>query len=288
MPRNRRLLYVGIALLLAVGTVFLVQRWVQGQVESVSTTAEPGSQMATVQVLVARRNLPPGTILKTEDLSWRAWPAGEPVEEYFTGTTGSPERLAGAVVRTGLSRGEPVSRDGVVQPGDRSFLAAVLRPGYRAIAIAVSAATGVAGFVRPGDHVDLILSRVIEGQGGSRRVITDTVLRDVRVVAVDQRAGSESNEVVVPQTATIEVTPAQAEVVASATELGKLSLALRSIGTPDEEMWEEESADLSDATAWVPDQTPPPRAQPRQPPAPAAPAVEVIRGSSARDKGESR
>ena len=109
----------------------------------------------------------------------------------------------------------------------------MLQPGYRAVTIGVSAATGVAGFIRPGDRVDLILSRVIDGAGGARRVISDTLLRNARVVGMDQQVSNEDNGVIVPQTATIEVTPEQAEVVAGASELGKLSLALRSLAQAD-------------------------------------------------------
>jgi pilus assembly protein CpaB len=187
-----------------------------------------------LRVLVAAGSLPPGTILERTHLVWQDWPAGGNVEGYFTEAASKPEELVGAVVRHGLAQGAPLTRDGVIQPGDRSFLAAVLRPGYRAVSVAVSASTGVSGFIRPGDRVDVILSRVSQG-GANPSVATDTILSGVRVVGVDQRVSSETSEVVVPETATLEVTRSQAEAIAAASELGKLSLALRSVAAANDD-----------------------------------------------------
>ena len=296
MSRNRRILYIGIALLLAVATVLFIQRWLEGEVERVSETAAAEAVSPAAQVLVATRSLPPGTILQQGDLGWQRWPADAPLESYITPAAGSPESLAGAVVRTGLSRGEPVRNEGVVHPGDRSFLAAVLQPGFRAVTIGVSAATGVAGFIRPGDRIDLILSRVVDGAGGARRVNSETLLHNVRVVGVDQQVNNEGTQVtVVPQTATIEVTPEQAEMVAGASELGKLSLALRSIASADTPP--DEGADPATVLSAT-EVGAPVRARVRRAARPRAPVddaaerssaatVEVVRGNRS-DEGASR
>ncbi|WP_164549763.1 Flp pilus assembly protein CpaB [Altericroceibacterium xinjiangense] len=285
MARNRRILYLGAAFLLAGGTVVLTQQWLQSEVARASATASASSQKPAVQVLVARRTLSTGTILKAEDLGWQAWPEEASLENYVTRDGGSADQFTGSVLRTELAPGQPVTKGNVVDPEDRSFLAAVLQPGFRAVTIGVSAATGVAGFIRPGDRIDLILSRVINGEGGSRRVITNTVLRNVRVLGIDQRAASgEEEDVAVPQTATLEVTPRQAEAVAGASELGRLSLALRSLalndGTPEEDPGPSRATSFGDAPSPVRAARPAPPSPARggPPPPPPPPPVEVVRG----------
>jgi pilus assembly protein CpaB len=232
---TRRLAFLGVAVLLSGGTVFLTQQWLQGEL-SRATTAAAGARAAQPvgpRVLVASQPLPAGTVLKSEHLRWQAWPAGASTAGYVTDASTTPDQMAGAVVRNALDAGEPLTANRVARPGDRSFLAAVLKPGHRAVTVNVSASTGVAGFVFPGDHVDLILSRAVGGSaGGQQRMVSETVLSDLRVVAIDQRAANEKNEIVIPTTVTLEVTPKHAEVVALITEMGKLSLSLRSLATP--------------------------------------------------------
>lgn len=229
MVVSRRMMYLGAAALLSSGAVFLTQQWLQGQLSQATASARAGAAPAAAeaQVLVAAQALPPGTILKPSHVRWQAWPADAPTAGYLTSAASGPAQIAGAVVRGELQPGQPLTTTGVVQPGDRSFLAAVLKPGHRAVTVNVSAASGVAGFIFPGDRVDLVLSRRI----GDDRHVSETVLTDVRVVGIDQRVANEKQEVVVPQTATLEVTPKQAEIVALMPELGKLSLSLRSLAT---------------------------------------------------------
>jgi pilus assembly protein CpaB len=153
----------------------------------------------------------------------------------------------------------------------------VLRPGYRAVTVNVSASTGVGGFVMPGDHVDLVLSRSIEPNGagtGQKRVIGETVLSDVRVVGVDQRSYDGKKDVVVPQTATLEVTPKGAEVIAVVGELGKLSLSLRSLAASDTPIAEQRlvTRTVDSEAIGAPRIA---RATPRPPGPPAAPKAAV-------------
>jgi pilus assembly protein CpaB len=240
----------------------------------------------THRVLVASSALPAGTILKPEQLRWQAWPADAPTGAYLTEASTRIDQLNGAVVRSSLAAGEPLSASRVAYPGDRSFLAAVLRPGYRAVTVNVSAASGVAGFVLPGDHVDLILSRTLDAGGGQKRFVSETVLTDVRVVGMDQRASDQNDpkkDVIVPQTATLEVTPKGAEVIAVASELGRLSLSLRSLAAPETPAVEARVVTrTSDREAIQAPVAAVRRAAPR-PAAPAAPrgdAVEVVRGAA--------
>lgn len=287
MLKNRRFRYTAVAFLLSSMTVVGTQQWLQRETARVGMSALHQDAPTSLRVLVAARSLPPGTILGRDHLIWQDWPASGKVQAYFTNEGSNPEEFVGAVVRHGLAQGEPLTRDGVVQPGDRSFLAAVLRPGYRAVSIAVSASTAVSGFVRPGDRVDVILSRMSQ-DGSSRSVATDTIISGVRVVGIDQHVSSKTTEVVVPQTATLEVTPVQAEAIAAATELGKLSLALRSVAASADDPPE----GMTVAPFWRDEPRPPSRdaavthravsreskAEPEAQSNSALPTVEVVRG----------
>jgi pilus assembly protein CpaB len=234
----------------------------------------------SLRVLVAAQPLPTGAIVRPGQVRWQAWPQGASAAGYYTSSTATPEQLTGAVVRTELAAGEPLSPQRLAQPGERSFLSAVLKPGMRAITINVSANTGVGGFIFPGDHVDLILTRPLDGGGAGRRFVSRTLLRDVRVVGMDQRAANEKKEVVAPQTATLEVAPSQAELIALAADLGRLTLSLRSLAEPDTAV---AAADSSNAAAQAVSFDPP-AARPTRPRAdshagrPPTAAVTVVRG----------
>jgi pilus assembly protein CpaB len=152
--------------------------------------------------------------------------------------------VVGAVPRSNLSAGEPLTAAGLARPGDRGAMAATLTPGYRAITVNVTPSTGMGGFVVPGDRVDLILTMTLPApKEGAAHHASETVLHDVRVVGVDQSLSEESKtipdkkgekkESSPPKTATLEVTPKQAEIVVVAVELGVLSLSLRSLGHVD-------------------------------------------------------
>jgi pilus assembly protein CpaB len=144
-------------------------------------------------------------------------------------------KLLGTVVRFPITAGEPVTQGSLVKPGDRGFLAAALGPGMRAVTVPVSAKTGVGGFVFPGDRVDLMLTQTVKGEGnGGDLKATETILRNIRVLATDQsttQEKSENGDTVVRQfrTVTLEVTPKIAEKVSVAQTIGTLSLSLRSI-----------------------------------------------------------
>ena len=124
----------------------------------------------------------------------------------------------------------------MVRPGERGFLAAVLTPGMRAVTVPVTATSGIAGFVFPGDRVDLILAHDFQTGTGENRVInraSETLLTDVRVLAVDQKTASKDGAAALAKTATLEVEPRQAEMIAVSVKLGDLSLSLRSLRRED-------------------------------------------------------
>jgi pilus assembly protein CpaB len=146
----------------------------------------------------------------------------------------SIEDLAGTVVRVAITAGQPITRGALVSPGDRGFLAAALGPGMRAITVPVSALTGVAGFVFPGDRVDMVLTQNVQGTDGPPLRVSETILRNLRVLATDQRAQAgkddKGNTVVAKyKLVTIEVTPRLAEKITVAQTIGTISLSLRSL-----------------------------------------------------------
>ena len=240
MPR--RIVLLIIALLLSGGVFFLAQQWLHGQLKAHGVAGGgPGGPPPAVKVLVAKTDLAAGALLTADSLRWQVWPADDPAAAYITDKQGTVQDYVGAVVRARLAAGEPLVAGKVVRQGDRGFLAAVLSPGDRAVTINVSPNTGMAGFVTPGDHVDLILTLTVQPKDkeGATRHVSETVLADLRVVGVDQTLSddkksdkSDKKDLVSPKTATLEVTPKQAEIVAVAADLGVLSLSLRSLGRP--------------------------------------------------------
>ena len=202
------------------------------------------------QILVAAKPLPVGTIIGPDAMRFQPWPKDIVDGAYYVkGTAGvDPVKMQGMVVRSEITAGQPVTQGALVSPQDRGFLAAALTPGMRAVTVAVSGASAVAGFVFPGDRVDLVLtsnvdintsaqtnaSSPVQVQVHDSRPLqtSETVMRNVRVLATDQRFDNQptpdgkqtvSNFSLV----TLETTPKMAEKIAVAQKLGSLSLSLR-------------------------------------------------------------
>src|SRR5260370_32315740 len=176
-----------------------------------------------------------GQILKPDDLIWQIWPEGGLDKNYVLLGTRTPESFAGWVARNPVSAGEPITEAKIVAPGNRGFLAAVLRPGMRAISVPVTITSGISGFIFPGDQVDLMITHQVPakaGAGSYEHKAAETVLQDVRVIAIDQRLETKAGKALVADTATLEVTPKQTEIIALAGEIGKLSLSLPSLVPP--------------------------------------------------------
>jgi len=232
----RTILLAVVALSLAGLTALFARQWLDAQ-RAVVVAAPVEAPAPKVEVLVAREALPAGTFVKPEHLQWLAWPEGGTAQSYVIKGKGDINAFVGAVVRQFIAPGEPVTSARVVTPGDRGFLAAVLQPGMRAVSVSITAETGISGLVFPGDRIDLILAQGFR-EGNSEqtqmRRASETVLNDIRVVAIDQNTKDQNDKPAVGKTVTFEVTPKQAEVVAVAAELGKLSLSLRSLATPED------------------------------------------------------
>jgi pilus assembly protein CpaB len=220
-------------LLMGVGLAgFGVVAWINLHPAAAPPLAEAATANDNVPLLIAAKPLRAGTLLKPEDLaveqrSAKDVPAGGQID-----TEAVRSELLGALIRRNLTKGEAVLSADVLNPGDRGFLAAVLGSGMRAVTVGVDAVTGLAGLVWPGDRVDLILTQSQEGSDvpPARRVSAETVLHDVRVLAIDrqliQGATSESPESQTVRTVTLEVTPADAERVVVGAKLGHLSLSV--------------------------------------------------------------
>jgi pilus assembly protein CpaB len=192
---------------------------------------------AKVAVLGAARPLRAGSLLKSEDLAAKEILVADRSDDMSADTPDARRLLSGAMVRRSLSKGEPVRTSDVMRPGDHGFLAAVLQPGMRAVTVAVDATTGAAGLIWPGDRVDLILTQTIQAASMplGHRVAAETVLSNVRVIAIDQQLvqGADANQTDnQARTVTLEVTLEQAVSVSVATRLGRLSLSVRSADTP--------------------------------------------------------
>jgi pilus assembly protein CpaB len=222
------------ALVIAVVTAVMAKNMFTGAGADAASAA-PAVPMGP-KVLVARKALPVGTIIDAESLTYQAWPAELVQGAYYT--EGSPEgnvaKMIGTVVRNPVTAGQPITKGALVGPNDRGFLAAALGPGMRAVTVPVSVTSGVGGFIFPGDRVDMVLTQEVTGGGdGPALKVSETIVRNLRVLATDQRIDSKDadgkTEVKTAATVTFEATPRISEKIAVAQSMGTLSLALRSI-----------------------------------------------------------
>lgn len=244
----KNILMLTTALVIATGTALYVKSWLEAERSAIAASKTEKVQIvetAAVEVLVVKSDLPAGSFIKPEHLEWRAWPEDGVIQTHIkrepdagAEAEESLKRFDGAVARQGMLAGEPITAARVVHPGDRGFLAAVLEPGFRAVSIPVDATSGIAGFVFPGDWVDVMMTMKIRGNGDGidqQRYFAQTVLEKIRVLAIDQYVEKEDGEASVAKTATIEVTPKEAERIAVALEMGRLTMSLNSLSPAQSE-----------------------------------------------------
>lgn len=221
------------ALIIAITTALLARSMFSSSgAPQVSAASMPEADQP--HVLVATKALPVGTILDAESFRFQPWPKDLIETAYYLKGQADPAKLAGSVVRNAITAGQPLTQGSLINPGDRGFLAAALGPGMRAITVPVQAQTSVAGFVFPGDRVDMVLTQSVAGGGdGEPLKVSETILRNLRVLATDQRTdamGPDGKPVVQTfSNVTLEVTPKIAEKIAVSQTVGSLSLTLRSI-----------------------------------------------------------
>jgi len=245
----RNILFLALAVVVAAGTAVYVKTWI-GAERARAEAKRPGAaaaKLAVTMVLVAKKTLVAGSFVKPDLLEWKPWPEDGIIEGYMVKQPGAADTdgeaedprqaFEGAVVRTELAAGQPVTEDRVVHPGERGFLAAVLEPGLRAVSVPVNATTGISGFIFPGDWVDVLLTmRVKSDENGKAktRYFSQTLLAGIRVLAIDQSTENVDGKAAPAKTATIQVTPKQAEEIAIALTMGDLSLSLRSLARDEE------------------------------------------------------
>jgi pilus assembly protein CpaB len=184
----------------------------------------------TVEVLISKLDIARGQTLSAADLSWQAWPSSS--AGSFIRKANQPnaiESYSGMLARAPFVAGEPVREAKLVDAKGSGFLAAILTPGMRAISTQISPETGAGGFILPNDRVDVILT--LRNQSAATvGNASETILRNVRVLAIDQSIEEKNGQkVVVGKTATLELLPGQAETLALSHELGTLTLSLRSM-----------------------------------------------------------
>jgi len=207
-------------------------------VTPVKSAAPVIQQVEYVKVLVAAQNLPLGARLNETAFEWKQWPA-EAVSPAFISNDLRPTadaELLNAIVRTPIVQGEPINEAKLVKAGDSGVMAALLRPGMRAVTTRISVDTAAGGFIQPGDRVDIILTQSIQrnrignAQGGNQRAyIADTVFENVHVLAIDQTFSTspESGATKIGSTATFEMSQGDAELLQEVVAKGDLSLTLR-------------------------------------------------------------
>jgi pilus assembly protein CpaB len=195
----------------------------------------PVVQLQTVEVLVAKSDLSRGQVIEEQDIGWQTWPA-DAANSNFVKKSDRPDAIkdfAGAIVRVAMVAGDPLRDPDVVMAKGSGFMAAVLPQGMRAVAVDVSPETGAGGFILPDDRVDVLLTRHdknAEKATGVEKFTSDTILSNVRVLAVDQTLDEKSGtKNVIGKTATLELTEQQAETLALSKQMGTISLTLRSL-----------------------------------------------------------
>jgi pilus assembly protein CpaB len=226
-----RLVVLGVALAAGGVAAYLAS----GHREAPPPAAPPPPPLATVDILVARNDLGRGQVISEGDIGWQIWPQAS-ANPTFVKKSERPDAMrqfVGAIVRIPVASGEPIRDPAVVFQKGSGFLAAVLPKGMRAVSMEISVESDAGGFILPDDHVDVILTRrdkLLEKLTGMDKIISEAILRNVRVLAIDQTVEEKAGQrVVVGKTATLELTPDQVETLAMSRQSGSLSLVLRAL-----------------------------------------------------------
>lgn len=193
---------------------------------------EPQAKIDTVDILVAKGDIGLGQGVSPGDMQWQTWPAAASTGNFIrkSDRPDAVESLSGSIARAPFVAGEPIREQKLVKAKGSGFMAAILPQGMRAVSTEISPETGAAGFILPNDRVDVLVIRRggdVDKNAGSA---AETILTNIRVLAIDQSVEEKNGQkVVIGKTATLELTPAQAETLAASRAQGTISLALRSI-----------------------------------------------------------
>ncbi|WP_309085964.1 Flp pilus assembly protein CpaB [Chelativorans sp.] len=228
-----RIMILGVAVAAAVGAGYLAKNLAASQEVVVVQPGPSEPAIKTSEVLVIAEDVPMGETLGSA-VRWQAWPA-DSINDTFITRDREPkavEELQNAVARVTLYAGEPLRRAKLVQGAGQSFMSAILPPGKRAVATQIAADTSAGGFILPNDYVDVVMTRRSDDAAATNGFVTETILENIRVLAIDQtiHEDEEGRRVKLGETATLELTPEQAEVITVAQQMAdRLTLSLRSI-----------------------------------------------------------
>lgn len=231
-----RVIFIGVAAGAAVLAGVLAKGFLSQPAPAPAPVVQNKVVTPMTEVLVVRKDMIRGEKVTRSHIGWRKWPK-DAVSNTMVSKAKNPKGLGDLInarARIPLFKGEPVSIRKFVKPGDKGFMAAMLPKGRRAISVRISAATGAGGFILPNDRVDVLVTRKQTFEGsGETQTVTEMVLSNVRVLAIDQSIntakGKDDNQTVVGKTATLELEPVQAEVLAKVETTGQLTLILRSL-----------------------------------------------------------
>ncbi len=229
--KGTRLVVLGVALATAAGAGYIAMNMTSTKVVQVDSSNQPKPQLELDKVLVASAEIGIGDVIDGQ-LRWQTWPKEAVTEGFITESAeaGAKEELTGSIARLVIMAGEPIRRSKLIGK-DQSFMSSILPAGKRAVAVEIKADTSAGGFILPNDFVDLIMTRRASNSSGVETFVTETILKNIRVLAIDQtiREDEEGRKVKVGQTATLELTPQQSEIVTVAQQMAdRLALALRS------------------------------------------------------------
>jgi len=222
-------------LAVAVGAGGIAAYLASGSKEPPPPAPAPVVQIETTDILVAKGDINMGQVVSAQDIQWQTWPTSA-ASSYFVRKKERPnaiDQLTGSIARSPFVAGEPIREAKLIKANGSGFMAALLPSGMRAVSTEISPETGAGGFILPNDRVDVLLTRrdrEAEKATGIEQHVSEAILTDVRVLAIDQTVEEKNGQrVVVGKTATLELSPRQAETLAVSRQRGTLSLALRSL-----------------------------------------------------------
>lgn len=256
--KRRAVLMVLLSLMFGAAAAWSAKNWVEQR------TRASGVRDAGSSVVVAAMEVPYGTKIEGRHVKVISVPSGTPLGNHFD----SVAEIEGLIATQKVLSGEVLLKERFTKSGTGSTLAALIKPDMRAVTVRVDDVVGVAGFLLPGNHVDIVAARKVND-----RATTETILLNINVLAVDQTSTQDKNEPVIVRAVTLEMTPQQAEVLVRAREEGRIQLTLRN---PTDEFLQE----LVAAPAPTPPAPAPVKNVRRAPPRPAAPSVTIIRGTN--------
>ena len=229
-----RIAVLSVAVGAALGAAFMAKKMLTQKPAPARQIVQTVSNIETGMVLVAANNISMGTTVTAQSLRWQEWPE-EAISDFFITQGNTPnamEDISGSIARSTVLGGEPINVNKLVKADRGGFMSAILGVGMRAISTRISPETGAGGFILPNDRVDVLHTRTASNQefGGKEQFVTETILRNVRVLAIDQTIREDDGEqVVVGRTATLELTADQSEILALGGQTGEVSLSLRSL-----------------------------------------------------------